>query len=149
MTARARGPLDYRALAELRHQIRQFLTFSEREARVAGIEPQQHQVLLALKGMPDGRQPTIGALAERLVVKHHTAVGLVDRLVAADLAVRRAHDDDGRQIVVQVTRRGERLLRKLSLSHRAELSTAGPALAASLEAILVGATRTKRARRRR
>lgn len=124
--------LDYRALAELRHQIRRFLAFSEREARAAGLEPQQHQLLLAVKGLPAGSRPTIGTLAERLVLRHHTVVGLVDRLVAARLAVRRRDAEDGRTIHVCITPRGERLLRRLSLTHRAELRTAGPALAAAL-----------------
>src|SRR5436190_22442147 len=76
---------DYRALAEFRYQIRCFVSFSERAARSAGIEPQQHQLLLALKGLPGELTPSIGTLAERLCVTHHTTVGLVDRLVAAGL----------------------------------------------------------------
>ncbi|MFI5306307.1 MAG: MarR family winged helix-turn-helix transcriptional regulator [Polyangiales bacterium] len=128
--------LDYRALAELRHQIRCFLTFSEREARTAGVEPQQHQLLLALKGLPEGRRPSISVLAERLQLKHHTTVGLVDRLVAAGLAQRRPSDEDGREILVHVSAQGERLLRKLSIAHRAELSSAGPTLVAALEEVL-------------
>jgi len=129
---------DYRALAELRHQIRLFLNFSEREARAAGLEPQHHQLLLALKGLPDGRRPTIGALAERLQLRHHTVVGLVDRLVVAKLVTRKTSDADRREILVRVTARGERTLRGLSLAHRAELQTKGPALVAALEAILSG-----------
>jgi DNA-binding MarR family transcriptional regulator len=72
---------DYRALAEFRYQIRRFLSFSETAARAAGIEPQQHQLLLALKGLPPSHRPNIKSLAERLCVKHHTAVALVDQLV--------------------------------------------------------------------
>jgi DNA-binding MarR family transcriptional regulator len=138
--------LDYRALAELRYQIRRFLTFSERRARAVRIKPQQHQLLLALKGLPEGQRPTISVLAERLQLKHHTLVGLVDRLVRAGLTVRRASRADGREILVQITKKGERLLRSLSLAHRAELQSAGPALATALEALL--APRKHAAKRR-
>jgi DNA-binding MarR family transcriptional regulator len=127
---------DYRALAELRHHIRRFLTFSERAARAAGIEPQQHQLLLAIKGLPSDQRPTVGVLAERLQVRHHTAVGLADRLAASGLAARRASASDGREILLHITARGERLLHRLSLAHRAELETAGPALAEALGALV-------------
>jgi DNA-binding MarR family transcriptional regulator len=127
---------NYRALAEFRHQIRLFLTFSEREARDAGMEPQQHQLLLALKGLPEGHRPTIGVLAERLQLRHHTVVGLVDRLTTAKLAGRHASDADGREILVRITPRGEKALRALSLSHQAEVESAGPALVSALQALL-------------
>jgi len=127
---------DYRALAELRHQIRRFLTFSEREARALGIEPQQHQLLLALKGLPADRRPTVGVLAERLQLRHHSVVGLVDRLVAAGLAARRPSGGDAREVLVSITASGERVLRRLSLAHQAELQTAGPALLEALAAIV-------------
>ena len=128
--------IDYRALAELRHQIRSFLTFSEQEARAAGIEPQQHQVLLAVKGLPEGARPTVSTLAERLRLRHHTVVGLVDRLTAAKLVVRRPSKHDGREILVELTPKGERVLRGLSVSHQTELRSAAPALLASLAAII-------------
>ena len=133
--------IDYRALAELRHQIRRFLVFSEREARAAGVEPQQHQLLLALKGLPPGSDHSIRAIAERLQLKHHTVVGLVDRLCAAGLVVRARNRADARAISVHITAKGERLLRGLSLAHRAELKTAGPALLTALEAVLTEHTR--------
>jgi DNA-binding MarR family transcriptional regulator len=126
---------EYRALAELRHQIRRFLTFSEAAARAAGIEPQQHQLLLAIKGLPEGQRPTIGTLSERLQLRHHSVVELVDRLVARRLATRRRGEDDAREILLEITPRGERLLRELSLSHRQELRSAGPALARALAAL--------------
>ncbi|HYX50470.1 MAG TPA: helix-turn-helix domain-containing protein, partial [Ktedonobacteraceae bacterium] len=72
---------EYQTLAEFRYQLRRFLRFSEQAARAAGLEPQQHQLLLALKGLPEGRKATIGALAERLQLTHHSTVELVDRLV--------------------------------------------------------------------
>jgi DNA-binding MarR family transcriptional regulator len=135
-SAGADADLDYRALAELRYYLRRFLTFSEREARAARINPQQHQLLLAIRGLPEGQRPTISVLAERLQLKHHTVVGLVDRLVRASLAVRHRSIADGREILVQIAPKGERLLRSLSLSHRAELQTAGPALVEALSALL-------------
>lgn len=144
--ARISSSTDYRALAEFRHQLRNFLTFSEEKARAAGVEPQQHQLLLALKGLPEGQRPTMGALAERLRLKHHTVVGLVDRLAARDLVVRRRSETDGREILVETTLQGERLLRSLTEAHKAELAMAGPALVGALEAI-VGKPRRTRARR--
>jgi len=128
--------VDHQALAELRYQIRRFLVFSEREARAAGIEPRQHQLLLAIKGLPEGQRPTIGTLAERLQVRHHSAVELVSRLVARRLAVRRRSDLDGREVLIQLTVRGERLLTRLSLAHTNELRSAGPGLLRALQAIL-------------
>ncbi|HEX7672053.1 MAG TPA: MarR family winged helix-turn-helix transcriptional regulator [Polyangiaceae bacterium] len=143
--------LDYRALAEFRHQIRLFLMFSESEAREAGIEPQQHQLLLALKGLPEGQRPTIGVLAERLQLRHHTVVGLVDRLVVAKLVTRLASETDGREILVRITAGGERTLRALSLAHHEELRTLGPALVRALESLLraeQSKTRSKSVKRR-
>lgn len=138
---------DYRALAEFRHQLRNFLAFSEEKARAAGVEPQQHQLLLALKGLPQGQRPTLRVLAERLRLKHHTVVGLVDRLVARKLVVRRKSPVDGREILVETTLAGERLLHVLSEAHRDELRAAGPELVRALEAI-VGRARRPRALRR-
>jgi DNA-binding MarR family transcriptional regulator len=130
--------IDYRLLAELRYQIRRFLTFSEQEARAAGLEPQQHQLLLAVKGLPESERPTVSVLADRLRLRHHTVVGLIDRLVAAKLAVRKPSKADRREILVQLTARGERTLRTLALLHQAELQTAAPALLAALEATVRG-----------
>jgi DNA-binding MarR family transcriptional regulator len=135
---RGRTTLDtseYRKLEEFRFQIRRFLSFSEAAARASGIEPQQHQALLALKGMPQGYAPTIGHLAERLMLKHHSAVGLVDRLQVMGLLSRRASPDDARQVLVQLTAKGERILDSLSRAHRTELEDMGPELAAALRAI--------------
>ncbi|MCC6527591.1 MAG: winged helix-turn-helix transcriptional regulator [Polyangiaceae bacterium] len=139
-------PLDYAALAELRHQIRRFLVFSEGAARAAGLEPRQHQLLLAVKGLPATERPTIGELAGRLQVRHHSLVELVDRCVAARLVTRRPSAADRREILVHVTARGERVLRRLSIAHQAELGTAGPALARALRTIL-SPRRAARARR--
>jgi DNA-binding MarR family transcriptional regulator len=127
---------DYRALAELRYQVRRFLAFSEAAARGAGIEPQQHQLLLAMKGLPTDRRPTIKTLAERLCVKHHTAVALVDQVEARKLVRRERHDDDRREILLRLTPKGARILRSLSVLHRDQLQVVGPTLADVLAAIL-------------
>jgi DNA-binding MarR family transcriptional regulator len=126
---------EYQKLEELRFQIRRFLHFSETAARASGIEPQQHQALLVLKGIQSGRAPTIGHLAERLFLKHHSAVGLVDRLQLLGLVARRTSPDDARQVLVELTPKGEQILRSLSLVHRQELEEMGPKLAAALRAI--------------
>jgi DNA-binding MarR family transcriptional regulator len=127
---------DYRALAELRYQVRRFLAFSEAAARGAGIEPQQHQLLLAMKGLPTGRRPTIKTLAERLCIKHNTAVALVDQVEARNLVRRERHDDDRREILLRLTPKGARILRSLSVLHRDQLQVIGPTLAEVLSAIL-------------
>jgi len=139
---------DYRALAEFRCQLRCFLRFSEQAARGAGLEPQQHQLLLALKGMPAGMPATIGALAERLQVRHHSAVELVDRMEVRGL-VRRSHaGPDRRQVFVRLTPSAERMLPRLSLAHRAELRSVAPSLLRALGK-LVGDGARRRPRRRR
>ena len=132
------SPTAYRELAQFRFEIRRFLQFSEDAARQYGLEPQQHQALLALKGMPEGVLPTIGELAARLSVKHHSAVGLVDRLEQAGLVTRKPSASDARQVLVTLTRSGEAVIRKLSVVHTEELQESGPRLLQSLETILVG-----------
>jgi DNA-binding MarR family transcriptional regulator len=124
---------DYRSLAELRYQIRRYLRFSEQVARTARLEPQQHQLMLALKGLPKGVRPRIGELAERLQVQHHSTVELVNRLSAAGYVRRHHAGQDRREVLVALTSKGERVLRELSLHHRSELRTQGPALVAALK----------------
>ncbi len=128
--------LDYTALAEFRYQIRRFLRFSEEAARAAGVEPQQHQLLLAMKGLPRGLQPTIGNLAERLQIQHHSAVELVNRLERAGLVERHRGEHDRREVLVQLSAKGERLLRDLSLYHQDELRNSGPALSVALRRLM-------------
>jgi DNA-binding MarR family transcriptional regulator len=131
--------VDYRALADFRYQIRKFLHFSEEAARAEGLEPQQHQMLLAIKALDDTRGPTVGHLAEHLLIRHHSAVGLIDRLEERQLVRRvRAIDGDRRQVSVQVTREGEVKLRRLASVHRSELLTSDPGLVKALQALLEG-----------
>jgi DNA-binding MarR family transcriptional regulator len=135
---------DYRALAEFRYQIRRFLGFSERAARQSGLEPRQHQLLLALKGLPEDVDPTIGELAQRLQVEHHSAVEMVDRLQQRRLVVRLRDETDKRRVLVQLTPRGEALLRALALSHRTELRAAAPALVQALDALMENHRKARR-----
>lgn len=128
--------IDYRALAELRYQIRHFLRFSEQAARAAGIEPQQYQLLLAVKGLPEGRKPTIGELAERLQLQHNSTVELVNRLVEHHLVARQRDSSDQRQVILTLTAHGEEILQKLAMHHHNELQTIGPNLFQALETIL-------------
>ncbi len=127
---------QYRALAELRYHIRAFLSFSEEAAHAAGIEPQQHQLLLVLKGLTPPQRPTVGTVAARLFIQHHSAVELVKRSVQRGLVERRTSEEDRREASLRITPAGSRLLHKLSLSHRTELRSAGPALVRSLDALV-------------
>jgi DNA-binding MarR family transcriptional regulator len=119
---------DYKALAEFRYQIRRFLHFSEQAARAAGLEPQQHQLLLSIKGLPLGKKPTVGVLAERMQLAHHSTVELIDRLEERGLVERRRDETDRRQVLVQITAAGEEILAELSLHHFDELGSVGPTL---------------------
>jgi DNA-binding MarR family transcriptional regulator len=130
---------DYVSLAELRYQIRCFLSFSEQAARAAGLEPRQHQLMLSLKGLPRDARPTIGELAERLQIQHHSTVELVNRLAAAGYVRRKRDGEDRREVLLALTPKGEKVLRELSLHHRAELRSAGPALIDALRRAIRGA----------
>jgi DNA-binding MarR family transcriptional regulator len=129
---------DFESLAEFRYQIRRFLHFSEQAARLSEIEPQHHQLLLAAKGFrgKPGEGPTIGYLAERLQIRHHSAVELVDRMVSHGLVERVQNERDRRQVIISLTRYGDRILRKLSAEHIRELREMGPALVAALGSIV-------------
>lgn len=126
---------EYRALAEFRSQIRRFLGFSEEQVRAAGMEPQQHQLLLTVKGLPNGEKATIGELAGRLQLKHHSTVELVDRLEKLGYVARTPGEEDRRQVMVHLTHSGASILRKLSIAHHEELEVAGPQLARALRSI--------------
>ncbi|MFZ0979128.1 MAG: MarR family transcriptional regulator [Candidatus Acidiferrales bacterium] len=141
-----RHAIDYQALAGFRYEIRRFLNFSENAARAAGIEPQQHQALLALKGLPPAVPATVGALAERLLIRHHSAVELSRRLEAKGLVARTRSRSDAREVLLRVTPRGGRLLARLSLAHRDELGTTGPRLIDALRSV-VAHSATRRTRR--
>jgi DNA-binding MarR family transcriptional regulator len=126
----------YRQLAEFRYRIRRFLHFSEEAARAHGIEPQQHQLLLAVKGLPEGARPTVTELAQRLCLRHHSTVELVDRLVERGAVSRQHNEQDRREVFIVLTERGEELLQRLSALLWEELRVTGPDLSASLLKLL-------------
>jgi DNA-binding MarR family transcriptional regulator len=127
---------NFKAMAELRYQIRRFLRFSENAARQAGIEPQQHQLLLAVRGLPEHLKPTVGVLAERMQLQHHSAVELIDRLVDRGFLCRLRATDDRRQVLVKLTHDGEQFLEKLSLHHLQELQSVGPTFVTVLHSLI-------------
>jgi DNA-binding MarR family transcriptional regulator len=126
----------YQALAEFRYQMRRFIRFSEQLARSKGIEPQQHQLLLAVKGLPDGKKATISELAERMQLQHHSVVELVDRLVDRSFVERQRDADDQRRVLVNLTSEGETILQQLSIVSLAELRQNGPPLVKALSDLL-------------
>ncbi len=119
---------EYEALASFRYALRQFQRFSENAAQAVGLTPHQHQALLAIKGFPGRDRLTLGELAERLQIRHHSAVGLADRLVAQGLVVRQPSRTDRRQVYVTLSRKGLDILERLSTAHKEELSRMGPEL---------------------
>ena len=127
---------SYRQLAAFRYEMRKFLSFSEQAARNAGIEPQQHQVLLAIRGLHSHVRPTVGTVAERLCVQHHTAVGLVDKLEGHGLLERHRGESDKREVLLRLTPEGVRILRRLSTLHQQQLVVVGPAMVSALSAIV-------------
>lgn len=126
---------DFATLAEFRYLLRQFGAFSAGAARKVGLTAQQHQVLLAVKGFPGREQVTIGQLAERLNLKHHSVVGLVDRLMRRGLMVRRHDEADRRKVRIALTPRAEALLLGLTLAHRDELRRLAPLLQRLLRSV--------------
>jgi DNA-binding MarR family transcriptional regulator len=129
---------EYRALAELRYQVRLFLAFREQTARAMGLEPQQYQVLLAIKGATSDVEVTVGLLAERMLVRPHTAVEMLDRLAKRGMVVRSRHKTDHRKMLIRLTAKGERALHALALASRDELQNSGPALVRALRRVLGG-----------
>jgi DNA-binding MarR family transcriptional regulator len=123
---------SYEALAEFRFAIRKFMAFSEEAAGSAGLTPQQHQALLAIKGAPKRDAISIGEIAERLLVRHHTAVELVDRLTDLGQVARNPDPKDGRRILVSLTSKGDETIQKLSAIHLEELRNIRPTLKALL-----------------
>lgn len=134
---------EYQALAEFRYQLRLFLRFSEQTTRELGLEPQQHQLLLALKGLPEARNASVGDLAERLQLRHHSTVELIDRLAERGLVERSRDETDQRRVLVSLTPSGEEVLQKLSLLHRTELQSTGPALVQALNKLINGSNDNK------
>jgi DNA-binding MarR family transcriptional regulator len=126
---------DYQTLLQLRTGLRRFLRWSERQAEAAGLTPAQHQLLLAVRGHPDPQGPTIGDVAAYLLLRHHSAVGLVDRAESAGLVVRRQDPTNHSMVRLQLTPKGSRQLEALSELHLEELSHLAPAMHALWDAL--------------
>jgi DNA-binding MarR family transcriptional regulator len=123
---------QYRELLTFRTALRRFLRWSEDQATALGLTPAQHQLLLAIRGLDEPLGPTIGAVADALLLRHHSAVGLVDRAAAAGLVERRSDPDDQRVVRLRLTPTGARRLRQLSRKHLEELRRTLPAVSAAL-----------------
>ena len=127
---------EYQALAELRYLLRKFVGEGDAAARAAGLEPQQYLLLLALRGLPVGVEATIRTLAERLALKHHSAVELIDRLEAHGYVRRSRGRDDRRRVLVTLLPRGEKLLEQVARDRIGELRAGGAALVNAISALL-------------
>jgi DNA-binding MarR family transcriptional regulator len=140
---------DYIALAEFRYQLRKFLRLMEERVRELGVNPQQYQLVLAVKGLPRGQAPTIGSLAERMQLNHNTMVELVDRSEQSGLLRRERSGPDRRRVSLSLTAEGEALLRKLGSAAREELRVSGPLLVRAVLRLTRGAaTRQNKTRKK-
>ena len=129
---------DYQALGEFRYQIRRFLHFSDLAVEEAGLERGQYQLMLAIKGLPAGIRPRIRDVANRMLIQHHSAVELVNRLEDGGYVRRERAEGDRREVLVELTSKGERVLAELALHHHEELQDAAPALVAALRRVMTG-----------
>jgi len=127
---------DYQALAEFRYQIRRFLHFSEQVVKGSGLERGQYQLMLAIKGMPPGVRPRIRELANRMQIRHHSTVELVNRLEAGGFVHRARAQEDRREVLLALTPKGEKVLSELALHHHNQLRSAGPELVDALRRIM-------------
>ena len=123
------------SLAQFRHALHSFLSFSEHAAHDRGLQPRQYQLLLQIAGLPAGRKATIGVLAERLSLRQNSVVELADRSAAEGLVRRTEDPEDRRRVVLSLTVKGERVLKTLAASHARELNELGPQLIRALEKI--------------
>ena len=129
---------DIQALAEFRYHIRRFYRASEQFLKSAGLKPQQYQLMLHVKASGGMHPTTIGYVAERLQIQHHSTVELADRLAGKGLVRRKRAGDDRRQVLLELTPKGDRVLRELALYHRGELRSNGPGLVGALKRVLSG-----------
>jgi DNA-binding MarR family transcriptional regulator len=134
---------EYRALAELRYRIRHFLHDGDAVAHAAGLEPQQYLLLLAIRGLPEGEEATIRTLAERLALKHHSAVELIDRLEAHGYVRRNRGRDDRRRVLVSLLPRGERALEEVARHRINELRASGHELVRAIDQLLERAPKSE------
>jgi DNA-binding MarR family transcriptional regulator len=127
---------EYRALAELRYRIRHFVREGDVVAQAAGLEPQQYLLLLAIRGLPADQEATIRTLADRLALKHHSAVELIDRLETRGYVRRARGRDDRRRVLVSLLPRGERILEQVARHRIGELRSTGHALVRAIDQLL-------------
>lgn len=127
---------EYRALAELRYRIRHFLREGDIVAQAAGLEPQQYLLLLTIRGLPPGEESTIRTLAERLALKHHSVVELIDRLETHGYVRRTRGREDRRRVLVSLLPRGERLLEQVARHRIGELRSTGHELVRAIDHLL-------------
>jgi DNA-binding MarR family transcriptional regulator len=138
---------DYQALAEFRFQIRKFLHFSELAVQAAGLERGQYQLMLTIKGMPEGVRPRVRELANRMQIQHHSTVELINRLERGGYVRRERSEGDRREVLLALTPKGERVLEELALHHHQELRSAAPTLVAALRRLMPGKETKSRAKR--
>jgi DNA-binding MarR family transcriptional regulator len=129
-------PSEYQAMAELRHRIRLFLREGDAAARAAGLEPQQYLLLLAIRGLPEGSSAKIQSLADSLLIRHHSAVELVDRLERNGYVRRSRGKEDRRQVLVSLLPKGQRVLERVVQQRISELRTGGRQLIRAIDAVL-------------
>jgi DNA-binding MarR family transcriptional regulator len=139
---------EYQALAEMRYRIRKFVGEGDAVARAAGLEPQQYLLLLAIRGLPDNVEATIRTLAERLALKHHSVVELVDRLEAHGYVRRSRSRDDRRRVLVALQPRGEKLLEQVARDRIGELRSTGAALVNAISALLENGNSSRSVKRK-
>jgi DNA-binding MarR family transcriptional regulator len=132
------APVKLKELAEFRYRLRRFLSFSEMASETVGISAQQYQVLQVIATAPEGRAASISYLAERMMVRHNSAVELVDRTEKAGLVRRVADESDHRRSLVEITARGGEVLTKLAAQHLIEMEAEGPELARALQVLMAG-----------
>jgi len=140
---------EYHALSELRYLIRRFLQEGDETARQAGLEPQQYLLLLAIRGLEPGQEPSIRAIAERLALRHHSTVELIDRMEAHGFVKRTRGREDRRQVLVSLQPRGEKLLEKVVAQRLVELRSHGHALVESVGELLESRTISGRQKKRK
>src|SRR6266699_761983 len=135
---------EYQALAEMRYRIRKFVGEGDAVARAAGLEPQQYLLLLAIRGLPEGEEATIRTLADRLALKHHSAVELIDRMEVHGYVRRSRSRDDRRRVLVSLLPRGEKLLEQVARDRISELRSSGAALVKAISALLENSDTSQR-----